>query len=63
MPKSGQKPGKGVYQCTNCGQVIVLDNKKDTLPPCPTCHKATFKPYEESTLHAQELLEGVTDAN
>jgi len=46
MPKSGQKPGKGVYECTNCGQVIVLDNKKDTLPPCPTCHKATFKPVK-----------------
>jgi len=41
----------------------VLDRKTDTLPPCPTCHKTNFKPYEESTLQAKELLEGVSDPN
>lgn len=37
MYKTGEKPGKGEYTCTNCGQVVVLDDNTDTLPPCPKC--------------------------
>ena len=39
---TGQKPGKGRYKCTKCGEIIVLDQDSDTLPPCPKCHNTTF---------------------
>src|SRR3954453_22598846 len=35
MSTTGQKPGKGTYSCTDCGQTVVLDDNTDTLPPCP----------------------------
>jgi DNA-directed RNA polymerase subunit RPC12/RpoP len=42
MYKTGEKPGKGTYYCSNCGTKVVLDDNSDTLPPCPKCHKTTF---------------------
>ncbi len=39
---TGEKPGKGQYQCTNCGQTVYLDDSTDTLPPCPKCDKTTY---------------------
>lgn len=39
---TGEKPGKGKYQCTNCGQTVYLDDSTDTLPPCPKCNKTTY---------------------
>ena len=44
MSKTGEKPGKGTYVCTKCGNIIVLDNDTDTLPPCPRCHNTEFRP-------------------
>jgi len=38
MYSTGEKPGKGLYKCTKCGEVIRLDDDSDTLPPCPKCH-------------------------
>jgi DNA-directed RNA polymerase subunit RPC12/RpoP len=43
MYKTGEKPGKGTYQCTACGQTVVLDDNSDTLPPCPKCDGTTFR--------------------
>jgi hypothetical protein len=45
MPKTGEKPGKGSYQCekVNCNEVVVLDQSSDTLPPCPKCHGTEFR--------------------
>ena len=37
MYSTGEKPGKGRYQCTNCYEVITLDDNSDRLPPCPKC--------------------------
>jgi NAD-dependent SIR2 family protein deacetylase len=37
MYKTGEKPGKGHYRCTKCGEVIYLNDNTDTLPPCPKC--------------------------
>lgn len=37
MYKTGQKPGKGTYRCVSCGQIVILDDHTDTLPPCPNC--------------------------
>lgn len=37
MPTTGEKPGKGSYQCKNCDQIVVLDDSTDTLPLCPKC--------------------------
>ncbi len=37
MPTTGEKPGKGDYTCDKRGQVVVLDDDADTLPPCPSC--------------------------
>lgn len=39
---TGEKPGKGVYECETCGQKVVLDDTTDTLPPCPKCGGTTF---------------------
>lgn len=43
MPNTGEKPGKGTYECTACGQEVVLDDHDDTLPPCPSCSKTTYR--------------------
>lgn len=43
MPRTGEKPGKGTYQCTNCGQLVTLDDWSDTLPPCPSCDKTDYR--------------------
>jgi predicted nucleic acid-binding Zn-ribbon protein len=42
MPATGEKPGKGDYKCTNCGNVLHLENDDDALPPCPKCGNKTF---------------------
>jgi len=42
MYKTGEKPGKGRYQCTQCGEIITLDSDSDALPPCPVCANTTF---------------------
>lgn len=42
MPSTGEKPGAGTYTCDNCGQVIVLDDNTDTMPPCPRCDGTEF---------------------
>ena len=42
MNRTGDKPGKGTYQCPVCGEIIVLENDTDTLPPCPKCHALTW---------------------
>ena len=42
MYSTGDKPGKGDYKCTYCGEIVHLDQDTDTLPPCPKCHKTTF---------------------
>ncbi|MGO2787890.1 MAG: zinc ribbon-containing protein, partial [Enterococcus faecalis] len=31
------------YTCTNCGQQVVLDDKTDTLPPCPRCDNTKYR--------------------
>jgi DNA-directed RNA polymerase subunit RPC12/RpoP len=41
-PITGEKPGKGSYKCKKCGQVVVLDDSNDTLPPCPKCNNTEF---------------------
>ncbi|MBS3774422.1 MAG: hypothetical protein KGY70_04500 [Bacteroidales bacterium] len=42
MYRTGEKPGKGRYQCTKCGHIIRLDDDSDTLPPCPVCENTTW---------------------
>ncbi len=42
MPSTGEKPGAGTYTCDNCGQIVVLDNSTDTLPPCPKCNGTEY---------------------
>lgn len=44
MSTTGEKPGKGKYTCTRCGQVVRLDNDEDRLPPCPSCNGTTYRP-------------------
>jgi len=44
MSTTGEKPGKGVYVCKSCGQVVRLDDNTDTLPPCPKCGGTEYKP-------------------
>lgn len=40
---TGEKPGKGTYTCDKCGTTVHLDDRTDTLPPCPKCHKTSFR--------------------
>lgn len=42
MYTTGQKPGKGTYKCISCGEIVILDDNTDTLPPCPKCHKVHY---------------------
>ncbi|WP_084171679.1 zinc ribbon-containing protein [Alicyclobacillus contaminans] len=42
MPRTGEKPGSGYYQCTNCGEIVHLDDATDTLPPCPKCSGTNY---------------------
>ncbi len=42
MYSTGEKPGKGTYRCVVCGQLVVLDDDDDTLPPCPKCEKTLY---------------------
>lgn len=42
MYRTGEKPGKGIYKCTECGQLVRLDDNTDTLPPCPKCENTTY---------------------
>ena len=44
MSTTGEKPGKGSYTCDKCGQVVVLDDSTDTLPPCSKCNGTEFTP-------------------
>ena len=44
MSRTGQRPGKGVYECTKCGERIVLGNNTDRLPPCPSCSGTEYIP-------------------
>ena len=39
---TGEKPGKGVYTCTKCGQTVYLNDNTDTLPPCPKCNNTEY---------------------
>lgn len=39
--KTGEKPGRGVYCCTNCDTKINLD-ANDKMPPCPKCTNSEF---------------------
>lgn len=43
MPTTGEKPGKGYYQCTNCDKIVRLDDSADILPPCPKCRKTNYR--------------------
>ena len=45
MPRTGEKPGVGTYQCVrpSCGQTVTLDDPDDTLPPCPKCGGTEFR--------------------
>jgi DNA-directed RNA polymerase subunit RPC12/RpoP len=44
MSTTGQKPGKGTYTCTKCGNTVTLNDNSDTLPPCKKCNGTNFKP-------------------
>jgi Zn finger protein HypA/HybF involved in hydrogenase expression len=44
MSTTGEKPGKGTYECTNCGQKVVLNDGDDCLPPCPNCDGTDYEP-------------------
>ncbi|MBC3911601.1 zinc ribbon-containing protein [Undibacterium umbellatum] len=43
MPTTGEKPGIGTYVCVKCGKSLFLNDRTDTLPPCPKCHGTEFK--------------------
>lgn len=42
MPNAGEKPGKGKYICTQCGNDVNLDDDDDKLPPCSQCNNGSY---------------------
>ena len=42
MRYTEEKPEKGTYHCMSCGQPVVIDDKTNTLPPCPKCGKTRY---------------------
>jgi len=44
MSTTGEKPGQGAYRCDHCGEVVVLDDQDDRLPPCPRCSETEYTP-------------------
>jgi len=52
MPTTSEKPGKSPYRCTKCGQRVVLDDRTDTLPPCPR-HRTPYWPAMPAHLCGQ----------
>lgn len=42
MSTTGEKPGKGKYICKHCGQIVILNDNTDRLPPCPKCEKTEY---------------------
>jgi len=44
MSTAGEKPGRGLYRCTKCNEVVLLIDDFKELPPCPKCGNTTFKP-------------------
>ena len=43
MYETGEKPGVGTYICTKCGEIVVLNDDTDTLPPCPKCNNTSYR--------------------
>lgn len=43
----GEKPGRGVYQCTTCGWRCRLDQDSDRLPPCGRCGRGQRVKYRK----------------
>lgn len=42
ISRTGEKPGRGSYRCTNCGTEVSLD-EHDKMPPCPKCNNTEFR--------------------
>ena len=42
MPKAGETPGVGNFQCTKCGYIVALANATDKLPVCPKCRAVDY---------------------
>ncbi|MBU3188968.1 zinc ribbon-containing protein [Clostridium bowmanii] len=43
MNTTGQKPGKGDYKCTTCGEIVHLELDSEFLPLCPKCRRTTYE--------------------
>ena len=44
MSTTGEKPGKGIYNCKSCQKELTLDDDSDKLPPCSECSGTEFTP-------------------
>ena len=52
MPFTGERPGKGTYKCSNCGQKIMLDDNSNTLTPCTRCRGNKYEKVEKIKFRA-----------
>jgi len=46
--KSGEKPPKGQYYCTDCALFITIDESNNTLPICEKCNAMTWRRFEKN---------------
>ena len=44
MPETGERPGKGIYECDICQGRIELKSDEEQLPPCPSCLGTEYIP-------------------
>lgn len=42
MIYTGERPGEGIYVCTNCGISIKLETDTTEMPACPECGDTEF---------------------
>ena len=55
MARTGEKPGKGVYICAKCKQIVNLDDDTDTMPPCPKCISIEFVVQNGTTVREDNM--------
>ena len=47
MYTADEKPGKGVYKCMKCRELVVLNDDSEILPPCPRCGRIHYTKEED----------------
>lgn len=58
MHRANEKPGEGLYLCTNCGQHVYLDHESE-LPLCPQCANTIYNEHDQ--INFEPVVEKMTN--